>query len=70
LGTNAPALADPEIRQIVERILALRILAPPSHLAKSQGLLLSRPSSRHAFYQALRQALWRRQLSEPVAAAM
>jgi site-specific recombinase XerD len=49
--------ADPEIRQIVERILALRILAPPSHLAKSQGLLLSRPSSRHAFYQALRQAL-------------
>ena len=50
-------MADPEIRQIVERILALRILAPPSHLAKSQGLLLSRPSSRHAFYQALRQAL-------------
>jgi site-specific recombinase XerD len=49
--------ADLEIRRIVERILVLRVSAPPAHLAKSQGLLLSRPSSRHAFYQALRQAL-------------
>ena len=57
--------ADSEIRRIVERILALRGLAPPSHLAKSQGLLLSRPgscvskicSSHQTFYQTLRQAL-------------
>jgi site-specific recombinase XerD len=49
--------ADLEIRRIVERVLVLRVSAPPAHLAKSQGLLLSRPSSRHAFYQALRQAL-------------
>ena len=57
--------ADSEIRRIVERILALRALAPPSHLAKSQGLLLSRPgsctskicSSHQTFYQTLRQAL-------------
>ena len=49
--------ADPEIRRIVERILALRILAPPSHLAKSQGLLLSRRGSHRAFYQTLRQVL-------------
>src|SRR5882672_130707 len=49
--------ADPEIRRIVERILALRFLAPPSHLAKSQGTLLSRRGSHHAFYQTLRQVL-------------
>jgi site-specific recombinase XerD len=48
--------ADPEIRQIVGRILALRALAPPSHLAKSQGLLLPR-GGRHALYQTLRQTL-------------
>jgi site-specific recombinase XerD len=49
--------ADPEIRRIVERILALRFLAPPSHLAKSHGTLLSRRGSHHAFYQTLRQVL-------------
>ena len=57
--------ADSEIRRIVERILALRALAPPSHLVKSQGLLLSRPgscfskicSSHQKFYQTLCQAL-------------
>jgi len=31
---------DPEVQRIVARILALRALAPPSKLAKSQGLLL------------------------------
>src|SRR5262249_27720035 len=32
--------ADPGVRQIVARILALRAVAPPSKLAKSQGMLL------------------------------
>ena len=45
--------ADPELRRIVERILALRTLAPPSHLANSQGLLLPRPGCRHCFYLEL-----------------
>ena len=45
--------ADPELRRIVERILALRALAPPSHLANSQGLLLSRPGCRSRFYREL-----------------
>ncbi|HEX8880352.1 MAG TPA: tyrosine-type recombinase/integrase [Candidatus Acidoferrum sp.] len=45
--------ADPELRRIVERILALRALAPPSHLANSQGLLLSRPGCRDRFYLEL-----------------
>ena len=49
--------ADPELRRVVERILALRALAPPSHLAKSRGLLLPRPGTGRAFYQALRQVL-------------
>jgi site-specific recombinase XerD len=48
---------DCELRQIVERIRALRALAPPSDLARSQGLLLSRPAGRSALYQTLRQAL-------------
>jgi site-specific recombinase XerD len=42
--------ADSELRRIIERILALRALAPPSH---SQGLLLSRPGCRHLFYREL-----------------
>lgn len=45
--------SDPELRRIVERILALRALAPPSHLANSQGLLLSRPGCRDRFYREL-----------------
>lgn len=49
--------ADSEIQRIVERILALRALAPPSHLANSQGLLLSRACSRSRLYQILLQAL-------------
>jgi site-specific recombinase XerD len=48
--------ADSEIRRIVERILALRALAPRSLLTKSQGLLLPR-SSRYTFLKALRSAL-------------
>ena len=45
--------ADSELRRIVERILALRALAPPSHLANSQGLLLSRPGCRQRLYLEL-----------------
>jgi site-specific recombinase XerD len=49
--------ADPEIRRIVARILALRTLAPPSLSAKSQGLLLPRRGGRHALLVTLRSAL-------------
>jgi site-specific recombinase XerD len=49
--------ADSEIRRIVERILALRASAPPSHLANSPGLLLPRPRSRYALYYKLSAAL-------------
>jgi site-specific recombinase XerD len=49
--------ADPEIRRIVARILALRTLAPPSKLAKSQGLLLPRRGGRHALLATLWSAL-------------
>jgi site-specific recombinase XerD len=49
--------ADSELRRIVERVLALRTLAPPSHLANSQGLLLSRRGCRGRFYRELRSAL-------------
>lgn len=45
--------ADSELRRIVERILALRALAPPSHLANSQGLLLSRRGCRQRLYLEL-----------------
>jgi site-specific recombinase XerD len=45
--------ADPELRRIVERILALRALASPSHLANSQGLLLPRPGCRQDLYLKL-----------------
>lgn len=40
LHTERLVPADPELRQIVERILALRGSARPSYLAKSQLLLL------------------------------
>lgn len=49
--------ADSELRQIVERIHALRALTPPSHLANSQGLLLPRRSGRPGFYLKLSAAL-------------
>jgi site-specific recombinase XerD len=56
LHTERLVPADPELRQVVERILALRALAPPSHLAKSQGLLLPR-GGRHTLSKTLRSAL-------------
>ena len=56
LHTERLVPADPELRQIVERILALRALAPPSYLAKSQLLLLPR-SRRQTLDKTLRSVL-------------
>ena len=56
LHTERLVPADPELRQIVERILALRALAPPSYLAKSQPLLLPR-SRRQTLDKTLRSVL-------------
>jgi site-specific recombinase XerD len=51
--------ADPEVRRIVARILALRALAPPSKLAKSQGMLLPSRGGYFALRDILRRALAR-----------
>jgi site-specific recombinase XerD len=53
LHTERVVPADPELRQIVERILALRASAPPSYLTKSQPLLLPR-SRRQTLDKTLR----------------
>src|SRR5574341_492942 len=45
------------MRHIVARILALRALAPPARLAKSEGLLLPRGGGHYALYQTLLWAL-------------
>jgi site-specific recombinase XerD len=58
LHTERLVPADPEIRRIAARIFALRALAPPRQLAKSQGLLLPRRrAGRLALYMPLCQAL-------------
>ena len=49
--------ADAEVRRIVARIQALRALAPPAHLAKSQSLLLPRCVGPGTFYKTLHGAL-------------
>ena len=59
LHTERLVPIDPELRQIVERILARRAWAPPSRLAKSQGLLLPRRGDRRALFATLRSALAR-----------
>jgi integrase len=56
--------ADENIRRIVVRIVALRVLAPPARLAKSEGLLLPRYGGHYALYQTLR---WALALNEPAA---
>ena len=56
LHTERLVPADLELRQIVDRILALRASAPPSYLAKSQLLLLPR-SRRQTLDKALRSVL-------------
>jgi site-specific recombinase XerD len=58
LHTERLVPADPELRQIVERILALRASAPPSYLATSQCLLLPR-GRRQTLEKALRSVLAR-----------
>jgi site-specific recombinase XerD len=59
LHTERLVPADPEVRRIVARILALRTVTRSSRLAKSQGLLLPRRSSHRALLAALRSALAR-----------
>jgi site-specific recombinase XerD len=57
LHTDRLVPADPEVRRIVAHLLALRALASPAQLAKSQGFLLPRSCRPHTFYKCLRQAL-------------
>ena len=57
LHTERLVPADPEVRRIAARLLALRALAPPLQLAKSQGFLLPRSSRPLLLYQRLRRAL-------------
>jgi site-specific recombinase XerD len=57
LHTERLVPVDADIRQIVTRILALRVQAPHFCLNRSIGLLLPRSASRNTFYQALSQAL-------------
>ena len=56
LHTERLVPADPELRHIVERILALRASAPPAQLAQSQGFLLPR-GARDVLMKTLRSAL-------------
>jgi site-specific recombinase XerD len=57
LHTERLVPADDEVRQIVARILALRALASPARLAKSEGFLLPRSGGHYALYQTLLWAL-------------
>ena len=57
LHTERLVPADEDIRRIVARILALRSLAPPARLAKSEGFLLPRRGGHYALYQTLLWAL-------------
>jgi site-specific recombinase XerD len=57
LYTERLVPADEHVRQIVTRILALRAVAPASHLAQSPNLLLPRPASSLALYRNLSRAL-------------
>jgi site-specific recombinase XerD len=57
LHTERLVPADEDIRRIVARIVALRALAPPARLTKSEGLLLPRSGGHYALYQTLLWAL-------------
>jgi site-specific recombinase XerD len=57
LHTERLVPADPQLRHLVQRLLTLRALAPPSLLAKSQGFLLPRRGGRGALFATLRAAL-------------
>lgn len=57
LHTERLVPVDEDGRRIMDRILALRALAPPARLAKSEGLLLPRYGGHYALYQTLLWAL-------------
>jgi len=57
LHTERLVPADPNIRQIVARILTLRALVPPARLDQSKDLLQPRGGSHDALYQSLRSLL-------------
>ena len=58
LHTERLVPADAEVRRLVARIQVLRALAPPAHLAHSEGLLLPRSTGpTRSFYKSLRGAL-------------
>jgi integrase len=59
LYTERLVPVDEDVRQIVNRILALRAQAPASHLAKSGGFLLSRSAGSKTLYAHLNLALHR-----------
>jgi site-specific recombinase XerD len=57
LHTERLVPVDAEVRGIIVRILALRPLARPDHLARSQGWLLPRGGGPWAAYHSLQRAL-------------
>jgi site-specific recombinase XerD len=57
LHTERLVPVDAEGRRIMNRILALRALAPSARLAKSEGMLLPRCGGHYALYQTLLWAL-------------
>ena len=57
LHTERLVPADAEVRRLVARIQALRALAPPAHLAQSEGFLLPRSVGHDTFYKTLHDAL-------------
>lgn len=57
LHTERLVPVDEDGRRIMDRILALRALAPPARLAKSEGFLLPRYGGHYALYQTLLWAL-------------
>jgi site-specific recombinase XerD len=57
LHTERLVPADAEVRRIIVRILALRPLARPEHLTRSESWLLPRAGGHVASYHTLREAL-------------
>jgi site-specific recombinase XerD len=57
LHTERLVPVDADTRRVVDRILALRTLAEPARLAKSEGFLLPRSGGRYALYKTLCWAL-------------
>jgi site-specific recombinase XerD len=57
LHTDRMVPVDEDVRRIVSRLSSLRPLAPPSHLANSDGFLLPRGGSHDGFCGALRDML-------------